>query len=65
MQRAVACREDTLRNSGKYGIFGLDGTEMTATYSMGIGSLGQKRVNSLVPNSKRDNSLRDADPVRL
>jgi hypothetical protein len=48
--------KDTLRNSGKYGILGMDSTEMTATYSIGIGSLGQKRVNSVVLNSKGDNS---------
>jgi len=35
--------KDTLRNSGKYGILGLVDSEMTATYSMGIGSIGQKR----------------------
>src|ERR1700676_865934 len=58
----VACREmspavkDTLRNSGKYGILGMDSAEMTATYSMGIGSIGQKRVNSVVLNVKGDNS---------
>jgi hypothetical protein len=33
--------KDTLRNSGKYGILGLDSTELTATYSMGIGAIGQ------------------------
>jgi len=48
--------KDTLRNSGKYGILGMDNTEMTATYSMGIGSLGQKRSNSVVLNVKDDTS---------
>lgn len=45
--------KDTLRNSGKYGIIGIDNTEMTASYSMG-GNLTGKRMNSLVLNS-RDN----------
>jgi hypothetical protein len=48
--------KDTLRNSGKYGIMGMDNTEMTATYSMGMGSIGQKRVNSVLLNVKGDNS---------
>ena len=48
--------KDTLRNSGKYGIMGMDSTEMTATYTMGIGAVGQKRVNSVVLNTKGDNS---------
>jgi hypothetical protein len=48
--------KDTLRNSGKYGILGMDSTEMTATYSMGIGTIGQKRVNSVVLNAKGDSS---------
>ena len=48
--------KDTLRNSGKYGILGMDSSEMTATYSMGIGSIGQKRVNSVVLNVKGDSS---------
>ena len=52
--------KDTLRNSGKYGILGHGQTaEMTATYSMGIGSLGQKRVNSVVLNVKGRQLLRD------
>ena len=34
----------------------MDSAEMTATYSMGIGSIGQKRVNSVVLNVKGDNS---------
>ncbi len=48
--------KDTLRNSGKYGILGTDNTEMTATYSMGMGSAGQKRQNSVVLNVKGDAS---------
>ena len=48
--------KDTLRNSGKYGILGMDSAEMTATYSMGIGSAGQKRTNSVVLNVKGDSS---------
>jgi hypothetical protein len=42
--------KDTLRNSGKYGIIGIDSTEMTASYNMG-GTLGAKRINSVVLNS--------------
>jgi hypothetical protein len=48
--------KDTLRNSGKYGILGSDNSEMTATYSMGMGSAGQKRQNSVVLNVKGDAS---------
>lgn len=48
--------KDTLRNSGKYGILGMDSAEMTATYSMGLGSAGQKRTNSVVLNVKDENS---------
>jgi hypothetical protein len=48
--------KDTLRNSGKYGILGMESSEMTATYSIGMGSLGQKRVNSVVLNIKGDNA---------
>src|SRR5208283_3070608 len=43
--------KDTLRNSGKYGIIGIDNTEMTASYNIG-GALGGKRINSLVLNEK-------------
>lgn len=43
--------KDVLRNSGKYGIIGIDSTEMTASYNIG-GYLGGKRINSLVLNSK-------------
>jgi hypothetical protein len=48
--------KDTLRNSGKYGILGMENTEMTATYSVGMGSLGQKRSNSVLLNVKGDTS---------
>ena len=53
----VSCNElwravkDTLRNSGKYGIIGIDDSEMTASYNMG-GNLMAKRTNSAVLNSK-------------
>ena len=43
--------KDTLRNSGKYGIIGIDNGEMTASYNIG-GFLAGKRINSLVLNSK-------------
>jgi hypothetical protein len=45
--------KDTLRNSGKYGIIGIDNTEMTASYNIG-GNLTGKRINSAVLNSKDD-----------
>jgi hypothetical protein len=44
--------KDTLRNSGKYGIMSLENTEMAASYSMGMGSVGQKRINSVSLNSR-------------
>jgi hypothetical protein len=53
----VPCNElwrafkDTLRNSGKYGIIGIDNAEMTASYNIG-GNLTGKRINSAVLNSK-------------
>jgi len=47
--------KDTLRNSGKYGIIGIDNTERTASYNIG-GVLTGKRINSLVLNEKGDNS---------
>jgi len=47
--------KDTLRNSGKYGIIGIDNEEMTASYNMG-GTLAVKRTNSVVLNSKGDTS---------
>jgi hypothetical protein len=45
--------KDTLRNSGKYGIIGIDNTEMTASFNIG-GTLEAKRVNSVVLNTKPD-----------
>lgn len=45
--------KDTLRNSGKYGIIGIDNTEMTASFNIG-GTLAAKRVNSVVLNVKPD-----------
>jgi hypothetical protein len=46
--------KDTLRNSGKYGILGIENTEMTASFVIG-GTLTGKRINSVVLNAK-DNS---------
>lgn len=43
--------KDALRNSGKYGILGIDGNEMTASFVIG-GTLGGKRINSVVLNGK-------------
>ncbi|MGA2334850.1 MAG: hypothetical protein WA383_00605 [Terriglobales bacterium] len=43
--------KDTLRNSGKYGILGIDNAEMTASFVIG-GTLGGKRINSVVLNAK-------------
>ena len=57
----VSCNElwravkDTLRNSGKYGIIGIDDHEMTASYNLG-GNLTGKRTNSVVLNSQ-DNGV--------
>ncbi len=45
--------KDTLRNSGKYGILGIDNTEMTASFVIG-GTLTGKRINSVVLNAKGD-----------
>src|SRR5208282_1159086 len=45
--------KDVLRNSGKYGILGIDNTELTASFMIG-GTLGAKRVNSVVLNGKGD-----------
>ena len=45
--------KDALRNSGKYGILGIDGNEMTASFVIG-GTLGGKRINSVVLNGKGD-----------
>ena len=45
--------KDTLRNSGKYGILGIDNTEMTASFIIGA-TLAGRRVNSVVLNGKGD-----------
>lgn len=45
--------KDTLRNSGKYGIIGIDNTELTASFNIG-GTLTGKRINSVVLNAKGD-----------
>jgi hypothetical protein len=47
--------KDAMRNSGKYGIVGIDNTEMTVSYVIG-GSLGGKRLNSVVLNRLGDNA---------
>jgi len=47
--------KDAMRNSGKYGIVGIDNTEMTVSYIIG-GSLGGKRINSVVLNRQGDNA---------
>lgn len=43
--------KDAVRNSGKYGILAIDNNEMTASFVIG-GTLGGKRINSVVLNSK-------------
>ena len=45
--------KDSLRNSGKYGILGIDNGEMTASFVIG-GTLTGKRINSVVLNAKGD-----------
>ena len=45
--------KDALRNSGKYGILAIDNQEQTASFVIG-GSLGGKRINSVVLNGKGD-----------
>ncbi len=45
--------KDTLRNSGKYGILGIDNTEMTASFIIGS-TLSGRRVNSAVLTAKGD-----------
>ena len=45
--------KDTLRNSGKYRIIGIDSNEMTASFNIG-GSWTGKRINSVVLNAKGD-----------
>ncbi len=41
--------KDAVRNSGKYGILGIDNNEMSISYVIG-GTLGGKRINSVVLN---------------
>jgi len=48
-----AAVKDTLRNSGKYGIIGIDNTELTASFNIG-GTLTGKRTNSVLLNAKGD-----------
>jgi hypothetical protein len=43
--------KDVLRNSGKYGIIGIDNTEMSSSFNIG-GTLGGKRINSVVLTAK-------------
>jgi hypothetical protein len=45
--------KDTLRNSGKYGILGIENTEMTSSFVIG-GTLTGKRINSVVLNAQGD-----------
>jgi hypothetical protein len=45
--------KDVLRNSGKYGILGIDNTEMTASFIIGA-ALSGRRVNSAVLTAKGD-----------
>jgi hypothetical protein len=47
--------KDAVRNSGKYGIVGIDNTEMSISYVIG-GTLGGKRINSVVLNSAEGNT---------
>jgi hypothetical protein len=45
--------KDAVRNSGKYGILGIDNNEMSISYVIG-GTLGGKRINSVVLNRLSD-----------
>ncbi len=47
--------KDVVRNSGKYGIIGIDNTEMSISYNIG-GGLGGKRINSVVLNRKGEDA---------
>ena len=47
--------KDVVRNSGKYGIVGIDNTEMTISYFIG-GNLGGKRMNTVVLNRQGSNA---------
>jgi hypothetical protein len=46
--------KNTLRTSGKYQIVSLENADMSASYSMGIGSMGQKRINSVTLSTQGD-----------
>ncbi len=47
--------KDVVRNSGKYGIIGIDNNEMSISYNIG-GGLGGKRINSVVLNRQGENA---------
>ena len=47
--------KDVVRNSGKYGIIGIDNQEMSISYNIG-GGLGGKRINSVVLNRKGEDA---------
>ena len=47
--------KDAVRNSGKYGIIGIDNTEMSVSYNIG-GTLTGKRINSAVLNRLSENA---------
>jgi hypothetical protein len=47
--------KNVIRNSGKYGVIGIDNTEMTISYNIG-GFVAGKRINSLVLNRQGENS---------
>jgi hypothetical protein len=47
--------KDAVRNSGKYGIVGIDNNEMSISYVIG-GTLGGKRINSVVLNRVNEKS---------
>ncbi len=47
--------KDAIRNSGKYGVIGIDNDEMTASYNIG-GTLGGKRTNSVILNKTSEST---------
>jgi hypothetical protein len=47
--------KDAIRNSGKYGVIGIDNEEMTASYNIG-GTLGGKRTNSVILNKTSEST---------
>jgi hypothetical protein len=57
--------KDTLRNSGKYGIIGIDNTEMTASYNIGRGLSGEQLIIDKIKASPADYQLDTDDLVRL